>query len=661
MPQPVASRRAKVLLAALSLAAFALLLFFSLGMNRGLLLSSDIKSSRLPWAPLFPSRNIQAPALSDPVWQFVPWLRFARRELVAGRLPLWNPHQDGGAPLLGNFQSALLSPLSWPVLAFDVDPGWNLSMLLRILLAAAAAYAWLRELGRSRLAAALGAVAFALSGPFIAWLEHPLALSAAPAPLVLLFARRTALSPSARHVAGLAVSVFLVLAGGHPETQLMVGILVAAAALDARPRPHGAFALFAGAALGAGLAAPALLPAAEYFFLSTARLGEGRHPFVLPVRDLMRFVAPRLAGSNVIEAAATVSIALLLLLPFGLAASRKDRETRFWALCALGMLLAIYDTPLSRTLALHTPVYWTRLLLFLPLALGVVGSAGLDRLRGWLDGKGRRALSLAAGAGVLAAVVLNLLRASAGVHGITPSSELAPTTPLLERLRADGEVFRILPFHTFLSPDSATDYALDDVRGYDALGPAGWRKNRARIGKFIDLSTQKDVLEPWGLAAGGAALDDWNVKYLLQPPQFAFGAETLNTRKGLDLEEIYSGPDGRILRNRRARPRVRLEVPGSAAVLGRVPGRWRIDVRTERPGVLVVADPFFPGWKARVDQKTAPLAVAPGEPMAISVPAGHHQVELFYAPASFGLGLALCFVSLLVLAALLFRERRMIG
>ena len=651
-------RASRVFLAPLSLAVFALLLFFALGMNRGLLLSSDIKSSRLPWAPFFPSRSIQAAALSDPVWQFVPWLRYARRELLAGRLPLWNPHQNGGVPLLGNFQSALLSPLSWPVLAFDADPGWNISLLLRMLLAATAAYAWLRDLGRARLSAALGAAAFALSGPFIAWLEHPLVLSAVPVPLVLLFARRTALSPSTGNVAGLAISVFLVLAGGHPETQLMAAILGSAVVVSARRGPGGVFAALAGVVLGAGLTAPALLPGAEYFFLSAARLGEGRHPFVLPARDLLRFVAPRLAGSNVIESAATVSVVLLLLLPLGLAAARRDPETRFWALAAVGMLLAIYDTPFSRTLASHTPVYWTRFLLFIPLALGAVGSAGLDRLCGWIGAKGRRSLSLAVGGGVVAAAVLDLLWAAAGVHGVTPSSELVPMTPLLQRLRADREIFRILPFHTLLSPDSATDYALDDVRGYDGLEPAGWRHSRARMGRFGDLSTQKDVLEPWDLAAGGESLDDWNVKYLLQPLQFAFGAETLNARKGLDLEEIYSGPDGRIFRNRRAHPRVRLSVPGSVVVLERVPGRWRIEVRTERAGVLIVADPYFPGWKARVNRQTMPLAAHAGEPMTISVPAGKNEVELFYAPASFGLGKGLCIVSLVVLVALLLWGRR---
>src|SRR5262249_6672129 len=101
----------------------AAIIWFRLGMHPGLLLSEDIRSRLWPWPPFFPKRELVAPALSDPVKHFVPWLAMVRRELVAGRLPLWNPHQDGGVPLLGNGQTSMGSPLLWPVLAFGVAAG----------------------------------------------------------------------------------------------------------------------------------------------------------------------------------------------------------------------------------------------------------------------------------------------------------------------------------------------------------------------------------------------------------------------------------------------------------------------------------------------------------------------------------------------------------
>ncbi len=96
----VGIRRAAVL------AAGAVVLWFALGMSRGVLLSDAVRGRVWPWAPSYPARALGASGLSDPVWQFAPWAEFAGAELRAGRLPLWNPHQDGGVPLLGNSVSA---------------------------------------------------------------------------------------------------------------------------------------------------------------------------------------------------------------------------------------------------------------------------------------------------------------------------------------------------------------------------------------------------------------------------------------------------------------------------------------------------------------------------------------------------------------------------
>ncbi len=45
-----------------------------------------------------------------PSLQFYPWRSFAMTEFAAGRFPLWNPYNGAGAPLLANYQSALLYP-----------------------------------------------------------------------------------------------------------------------------------------------------------------------------------------------------------------------------------------------------------------------------------------------------------------------------------------------------------------------------------------------------------------------------------------------------------------------------------------------------------------------------------------------------------------------
>jgi hypothetical protein len=652
----VAIPRRGGLLFGLGLLLAAPLLWFALGMHEGLLLSGGIRAKRAPWAGEYAPQGPTVDALSDPVWQFVPWIELARRDVLAGRAPLWNPHQDGGVPLLGNAISALGSPLLWPALLAGVAKGWNVSLLLRVLLALASAWFWLRDLGRSGASALLGALAFALSGPFVAWLEHPQTLTAAAVPLLLLFARRTAADPSRGPFFGLAATTALILSGGHPETQLMAALAGAAVAVHAAPRARAVLPPLGAALIGAGLAAPLLLPFAGYLRLSESWRGIGRHPFVLSTSDLLRFVLPRgVAGSNVIEAASTVSVTVLVLAIVSLSRIPRDREVRFWAAVAGAILLVTYDNPLSRLLALETPVHWTRALLFLPLPAAFLASDSLDRLLALLERRANLRAALAVGAAAAAVAAMELLAASRGVHGRTSPSELSITTPLLDRLAQDRGVFRVLPLHTFLPPNSASTYGLDDVRGYDALSPAGWRERRRAIGAFGPLPTQTDALEPWGLAPGGAALDFWNVKYLLLDPRFGFGAEELNARLGLDLEEVYSGPDGKILRNRRVLPRARLEGAGTARVERHEPTAWTVEVASRGVDRLILANPFFPGWEARVDGRHTRIEARPGDPVTVPVPPGSHRIDLVYRPLSWRIGWAVALAAAIALAVSLRR------
>ena len=610
VPPSVEGPRRALTLAALFVAVAALF-WFGLGMHRGLLLSNDVKSMSWPWAPGYAKQEIVAPALSDPVWHFVPWLEFARKEMFAGRLPLWNPHQDGGVPLLGNAQSGLGAPVLWPVLLFGTAGGWNVSLLLRLVLAFSGMLLWQRDLGRSLASATLAGLAFALSGPFIAWLENSISIPAAAVPLLLYFVRRVTLRPSPGAAAGCALVTYLVLSGGHPETALMAALLAGAYLLHRKPALRRAGTVLASAAIGAGLAAPLLAPFLEYFSLSEARLGIDREPFVLPAADLLRFFTVSRPESNVIEAAATVSVTALVLALTSVVRWR-DRETRFWLIAAVVCLLVAYDNPLARFLSAHTPIYWSRALVLLPVALGCLAAGSWD----WLVTKMARALpsGIARAMAVLpvALVAAELLVASRGVHGSTDPAELSATPPILQRLQADRDVFHVLPLHTFLPPNTATQYGLDDLRGYDALAPAGWRQRRERIGKFVNVPTQRGVLEPWDIAPGGEALNQWNVKYLLLHPGFAFGADTLNARRGLDLLEVYSGPDGKLLENRRVFPRLRMNPAGSIRVLEREPARWAIETEAPAPAELLIASPFFPGGARRWTGYASPCAPRPG-------------------------------------------------
>ncbi len=69
---------------------------------------------------------------------------------------------------------------------------------------------------------------------------------------------------------------------------------------------------------------------------------------------------------------------------------------------------------------------------------------------------------------------------------------------------------------------------------------------------------------------------------------------------------------------------------GSVRWLERSPDRLELAVTSERPALLVVADNWFPAWKATVDGESAPVLRAYHTLRAVPVPAGEHVVEMAY-------------------------------
>ncbi len=67
---------------------------------------------------------------------------------------------------------------------------------------------------------------------------------------------------------------------------------------------------------------------------------------------------------------------------------------------------------------------------------------------------------------------------------------------------------------------------------------------------------------------------------------------------------------------------------------------------TDNPGLLYLADTYDEGWKASVDGKDAPIIRTNFNFRGIQLPAGSHQVKMWYDPQSFRTGLTFSIVGL---------------
>jgi hypothetical protein len=99
-----------------------------------------------------------------PLLQFTPWHSFALTALAGGHLPLWNPLLGMGAPLLANYQSAVLYPPNWLLAVTGVGWGQGLLVALHIGWSALGMLLLARRLKLGDPAALVAALAFSLSG-----------------------------------------------------------------------------------------------------------------------------------------------------------------------------------------------------------------------------------------------------------------------------------------------------------------------------------------------------------------------------------------------------------------------------------------------------------------------------------------------------------------
>lgn len=101
---------------------------------------------------------------------------YYREALLAGRLPLWNPHSFAGWPFAANAIAQVFYPPSLLYLPFSQATAAALDLVLHLLIGALGAYLLLRGSFRlSRDSAAFGGLTYALAGVFVghAYAGHP--------------------------------------------------------------------------------------------------------------------------------------------------------------------------------------------------------------------------------------------------------------------------------------------------------------------------------------------------------------------------------------------------------------------------------------------------------------------------------------------------------
>jgi hypothetical protein len=343
----------------------------------------------------------------DYVRYFAPQAAFIRRELRAGRLPLWNPEIATGLPVVESLQSALLHPFTVLLLALPLEPALSLLAIVRLAIAGAGAFTLARVLGCAVPSASAAGILFMFSPLHLLFRFSPLTTVSMMLPWLLLASELRLRGASARRVgAAWALLGTLTILGGHAETIVHVlGVAwlyhlarTASLATPGRLRRVGRELLFlAACSVLAALGAAAVIWGHTEVVLDS-QVMRFRNIFAgyphLPWAHLESFLVPAPEFANRTAAyLGTVTLALAVV------GALEQGPFTPWPVTALGVaaLLAAYAVrpvaPLLQALPLLNVADHTRLILVVHLALALLAARGLEALR---RAPTRRALGWAA-------------------------------------------------------------------------------------------------------------------------------------------------------------------------------------------------------------------------------------------------------------------------
>lgn len=687
-----------------------------------------------------------------PALQFVPWRTLAQSELSAGRFPLWNPFNGGGAPLIANYQSAVFYPpnlLTLPIPGAGMI-GW-LGML-HLLWAGVGMWAFLGALGCNALGRGVGAIAFALNTAVVARFgTTPMVDVAAWLPWLMFGMVRLIIRPNLFNLAVLALFTALMLLAGHAQWAFYSLVLTGFGALYLSLRNRSGLrplAFLAGALiLGAALAAIQLAPTAELQRQSQRSEGADEafalnYSYETPL--LITLFNPNFFGNpgdgsyqlNGVYFEMTayagmfpLIVALATILQYVRNWSKIRRAPAdplrrwipFFALVILVTLLFAFgrNSPIYLFLFRYVPTFNlfqapVRWLLLMVFGISTLAGIGLtlwrvDRFY-WM--RSRLMLTAAAVVTVLA-LVLRFASESAVFGGLLELGLLLTISAILlvGQPRPDHPRWRIwaIVLLVFVAGDLLwanrlsnpainarfydapateppksrtfrTDKALEELqfgqflrfKDYRVAGERSIDYRAARLPNMnilekLDTFNTFEPLRPAGIEKFTKLLNEHPAPNLFlaagiptaeQPdaPRFWFVPTVVGTQDAFkSISDPTWNPATSVFLEGDA-PTFRGDSNGQILSVRETPQAIEMQIQTNGRAALVMADTWYPGWRATVNGENVPIYRANGAFRAVIIPAATTQpiiISLLYDPPAIKIGAALSLIAAIVLLALL--------
>lgn len=336
----------------------------------------------------------------DTLRQIYPWKTLVINSIKRGQLPLWNPYNFSGTPLLANFQSAVFYPLNVFYLLFPQVTAWTILVILQPLLASIFTYLYCKKIGCGSWGSWMAAISYGFSGFMTVWLEYnSVGHAILWLPLILLISENLSNKITFPGVGLFIFALVSSLFAGHPQVFGYVFIFVLAYIFYRQGVSKKSFYLGLLAFLALGIGAIQLIPGLELILLS-ARSSHNysdimQKILIQPWQLVMLFV-PDFFGNpatrnywltdTYVGKVTSIGVVPLFFALFALANQQK-KLVKFYLKTALVILLLISANPLSAVIyrlpiPLLTSSSPTLMIFLFSFSLSILAGFGLEM---WLN------------------------------------------------------------------------------------------------------------------------------------------------------------------------------------------------------------------------------------------------------------------------------------
>jgi hypothetical protein len=340
--------------------------------------------------------------ITDPVRQLYPWKNLSILDLKQKAIPAWNPYNFSGTPLLANLQSSSFYPTNIFFFLMPFDLAWSLLIFIQPLLGGLFMYLYLRNLKLKEVSSFIGAISFAFSGFFIAWLEWGTVLNTALWLPLTLFSLDKIFSETKSRIKWFLIllcSLLFSFFGGHLQTFFYLAILSFMYSLlmlfSAEKKLKKGIYLVLTVLAFIVFSSVQWFPTLKFITLSARNLdmiGWKAEGWFIPWQNLVQFIAPDFFGNpttlnyygiwNYAEFLGYVGIIPLIFAIFALF-FKKDKKVFFFGSVFFVSLIFAFPTiiakiPFKLLIPFVSTSQPTRLLFVVDFSLAVLAAIGFD-------------------------------------------------------------------------------------------------------------------------------------------------------------------------------------------------------------------------------------------------------------------------------------------